>query len=59
VILPTSEQGKSCIRVCQYLTNFYRSIDLIRFDDRQGIVYIFAGEDLQVIIYHDGTWRFK
>jgi hypothetical protein len=59
VILPTGEQGKSCIRVCQYLTNFYRPIELVRFDERTGIVYIFAGEELQVVIYRDGKWRFR
>jgi hypothetical protein len=45
--------------VCQYLTNFYRSIELVRFDERTGIVYLFAGEDLQVVIYRDGKWRFR
>jgi hypothetical protein len=59
VILPTGEQGKSCVRVCQYLTNFYRPIELVRFDERTGIVYIFAGEELQVVIYRDGKWRFR
>ncbi|AFY33504.1 hypothetical protein Cal7507_3092 [Calothrix sp. PCC 7507] len=58
-MLPTGEQEKSCIRVCQYLTNFYRSLELVRFDERTGIVYIFAGEDLQVVIYRDGKWRFR
>ncbi|OUL26438.1 hypothetical protein [Nostoc sp. 106C] len=59
VILPTGEQVKSCIKGCQYLTNFYRPIELVRFDERIGIVYIFAGEDLQVVIYRDGKWRFR
>lgn len=59
IILPTGEQGQSCVRVCQYLTNFYRPIELVRFDERTGIVYIFAGEDLQVVIYRDGKWRFR
>lgn len=59
IIFPTGEQGKSCIRICQYLTNFYRSIDLVRFDERTGIVYIFVSEELQVVIYRDGNWRFR
>jgi hypothetical protein len=58
-IFPTSEQGKSCIKVCQSLTNFYRSIDLVRFDERTGNVYIFVSEELQVVIYRDGNWRFR
>ncbi|WP_390889298.1 DUF6888 family protein [Leptodesmis sichuanensis] len=31
----------------------------MRFDERTGIVYIFAGEDLQVVIYREGKWRFR
>ncbi|WP_445291786.1 DUF6888 family protein [Calothrix sp. NIES-2098] len=30
------------------MTNFYRPIELVSCDKRTGIVYIFAGEDLQV-----------
>lgn len=58
LILPTGEQGRSCIR-CQYLTNFYRSIELVRFDQRTGIGYIFVTEALQVVIYSNGNWRFR
>ncbi|MCL1463354.1 hypothetical protein LAY41_02735 [Argonema galeatum A003/A1] len=47
-----------CIVLCQYLTNFYRSVDLLRFDERDGTVYIFGGEELQIKLYRDGTWEF-
>lgn len=55
IISPTGEQGKACIRVSQYLTNFYRAIELVRFDSRTGIVYIFVSEELQVVIYRSGN----
>jgi hypothetical protein len=58
-IFPTGEQGKACIKVCQYLTNFYRAIELVRYDERLGIVYIFVSDELQVVIYRDGNWRFR
>ncbi|WP_420809923.1 DUF6888 family protein [Gloeothece citriformis] len=45
-MLPTAEQGIVCIRLCQYLINFYRSIELLRFDERDDTVFIFAGEEL-------------
>lgn len=57
-ILPTAEQGLICIILCQSLTNFYRSIELLRFDERDGTVFIFAGEELQIQVSRDDTWRF-
>lgn len=57
-ILPTGEQGLVCIRLSQYLTTFYRSIELLRFDERDGTIFIFAGEELQIQIARDGLWRF-
>lgn len=57
-ILPTAEQGLTCINLCQSLTAFYRSIELLRFDERDGTIFIFAGEELQIHVYRDGTWEF-
>jgi hypothetical protein len=56
--LPTPEQGLVTIRLCQYLTTFYRSIELLRFDERDDIIFIFAGEELQIQINKNGLWRF-
>ena len=56
--MPTNEQGLVCIVLCQYLTTFYRSVELLRFDERDGTVFIFAGEQLQIQINRDGLWRF-
>ena len=40
------------------LSNCYRNIELFRFDDQTIIVYIFASEELQVVVFSDGSWRF-
>lgn len=40
------------------LSNTYRNIELFRFDSQTQVVFIFAGEELQIIIPPDGRWRF-
>ena len=40
------------------LSNLYRDIQIFRFDPQTGIVFIFAGEELQVIVPPNGIWRF-
>lgn len=57
-IYPTAEQGLACLRVCQILSNYYRNIELFRFNAQIGEVYIFAGDELQVIVSRNGSWRF-
>ncbi|MHC5938204.1 DUF6888 family protein [Nostoc sp.] len=39
---PTNEQALACVRVCQMLSNTYGSIELFRFDDQTGVVFIFV-----------------
>lgn len=58
IILPTAKQGIACIRICQDLSNFFRNIELFRFNPRTGRIYIFAGAELQIVIFQDGNWRF-
>ncbi|WP_413199329.1 DUF6888 family protein [Nostoc piscinale] len=57
-INPTNEQAQACVRVCQMLSNTYRSIELFRFDDQTKIVFIFVNEEIQIIVPPDGNWRF-
>ncbi len=40
------------------LSNCYRNIELFRFDDQTRIVYIFASEELEVVVLSDGNWSF-
>ncbi len=57
-IYPTDKQAIACLRVCQMLSNSYRNIELFRFDDQTGVVFIFAGEELQIVVPPNGRWRF-
>jgi hypothetical protein len=58
MVLPTHEQGFAYICVSQMLSNFYREIQLFRFSEQTGEIYIFASEKLQIVITRDGNWRF-
>jgi hypothetical protein len=58
VILPTQEQGFASICVSQMLSNYYRDIQLFRFSEQTGEIYIFASEELQITIARSGKWRF-
>jgi hypothetical protein len=40
------------------LSNGYRNIQLFRFSTLTREVYIFAGEELQIIVSPNGFWRF-
>ena len=57
-LLPKHEQALACLRVCQMLSNYYRNIELFRFNEQKGYVYIWAGEELQILVFQDGNWRF-
>ena len=57
-IQATDAQAQACLRLCQMLSNSYRNIELFRFDEQTGIVFIFAGEELQIIVSSNGLWRF-
>ncbi|KAM3115783.1 DUF6888 family protein [Phormidesmis sp. 146-33] len=57
-MLPTADQGLTCIRVFQTLSNFYQSAELFRYSDRTGEIYLFVSDEIQIVIYRDGTWRF-
>ena len=46
------------MRVCQMLSNSYRNIEIYRFDDQTGVVFIFEREELQIIVPPNGQWRF-
>ncbi len=58
IIQPTNEQAQACLRICQMLSNSYRNIELFRFDEQVGIAFIFAGEELQIMVSPNGLWRF-
>ncbi|MFB2892479.1 hypothetical protein ACE1CI_05995 [Aerosakkonemataceae cyanobacterium BLCC-F50] len=57
-INPTNEQAQTCLRVCQMLSNYYRNIELFRFNEEQGYVYILTSDNLEIMVYRDGNWEF-
>ena len=40
------------------LSNSFRNIELFRFDEQLDVVFIFANEDLQIVVYPNGEWSF-
>lgn len=57
-ILPTTEQTLTCFILCQRLTSLYRSIFLVRLDERTEDIYILAGEETEILIDKHGNWEF-
>ena len=40
------------------LSNLYKDIRLFRFDDKSPEVYILSADELQIIVYCNGKWKF-
>ncbi len=57
-IYPTTRQALMCVVLCQYLSNFYQEIQLFRFSGITGNIFILASDELQILVFPDGTWRF-
>lgn len=55
---PTAVQALTCLRVCHNLSNCFLDIHLIRFNEIKGYVYILAGDEIQILIFPEGNWRF-
>lgn len=54
----TKEQGLKSIYLCQSLTNTYQPIYLLRLDERDGNIFILAGDNIQISIDRNGDWEF-
>jgi hypothetical protein len=57
--LPTVAQCLACTELCQKLTAFYISIDLVIIDERTTNLVLLAGEEIQIEITFDGNWEFS
>jgi hypothetical protein len=57
--LPTVAQCLACTELCQKLTAFYISIDLVIIDERTTNLVLLAGEEIQIEITSDGNWEFS
>ena len=59
---PTIEQAQDFYRLFYRLTNEiypgwpYKSIELVRMDERSGILFVLAGEDLEFLIKPSGGY---
>ena len=57
---PTPPQTLTCFIRCQVTTcTFLLPIHIVRLDERDGSIYILAGNDLGIKISRDGEWRFE
>ncbi|MDJ0673859.1 MAG: hypothetical protein QNJ36_00430 [Calothrix sp. MO_167.B42] len=57
-ILPTAEQGLQCIYLCQFLTQYYKPIQMVRLDERTGNIFILAGDDIEILISRNGDFEY-
>ncbi|MGK7918724.1 MAG: hypothetical protein AB4080_01780 [Trichodesmium sp.] len=56
--MPTAEQSIRCVILCQSLTNTFTSIFIVPLDERKGNLFILAGDNIDIEIHPNGTWRF-
>lgn len=54
--MPTQQQMIKAITTLQSLSNFYRPIYLFRYDEKNKIIFILAGEaeNIEITIYANG-----
>jgi hypothetical protein len=59
--LPTVNQMRQVVIICQYLSNFCQPIYLFRYDVDREEIFIIAGEleSIEITIFSDGTWRYE
>ncbi|MGG6265347.1 DUF6888 family protein [Leptolyngbya sp. AN03gr2] len=55
---PTPQQSEKCVLLCMTLTRMYVPIYLVRLDERNGDIFMLAGEEMEIVIYRDGQWRY-
>ncbi|MBD2498469.1 DUF6888 family protein [Nostoc sp. FACHB-280] len=54
---PTNEQTQTLYRICYQLTKIYKSIELVRLDERTGNLYVLAGDNLEFEIEPSGEYK--
>ena len=59
--MPTVNQMRQAMIICQYLSNFYRLIHLFKYDGDREEIFIIAEEQetIEIKIFKDGTWRYE
>ncbi|BAZ10836.1 hypothetical protein NIES4071_26600 [Calothrix sp. NIES-4071] len=56
--MPTREQLKTYFDLTTDLTKMYVPINLGTLDGRTGDVFVLAGQEIEILIYPDGNWKF-
>jgi hypothetical protein len=56
--LPTAEQSIMGVILCQSLTNTFTPVFIVRLDERTGNLFILAGDNIEIEIDRNGSWRF-
>ena len=58
--MPTESQLLKCLVLCQILSNCYRPIQLIRYDERRKEIFINAVElgTIEITVFPQGQWRY-
>ena len=56
---PSSSQAFKCLELCHRLSNLLRDIVLFRYDEVTLTVFILTADDIRIIVYRDGNWRFE
>lgn len=58
--MPTCDQSKAAVFVCQSLSDMLQPIHLFRYDALYKHIFILAGlnEGIEIIIFEDGSWEF-
>ena len=54
-IPPTAQIWQTFV-ICCWATKLYRSVNIVRIDERTGNVFILVGEEIQMEIKPDGEW---
>jgi len=58
--LPTSAQSIQAVILCQWLSNGYQPINIFRDNSKLKTIYIqgVVNDEIALVIYSDGSWRF-
>lgn len=56
--IPTTAQIWQTFVLCCQATKFYRSVNLVRLDERTGNVFILVGEEIEIEIKPNGEATF-
>jgi hypothetical protein len=54
--IPTTAQIWQTFVICCWATKLYRSVNLVRIDERTRNVFILVGEEIEIEIKPDGEW---